>query len=161
CRRRESHADDSPKLDGPRDDADGARERDRINRDETDRIVEEPVLRRRSAPRDQHPRPLARLLPEGEGRCGDRWRANVAGGGAGVKLPERGRLARWTARVSRAAARRRRTSGRGRPRSLVFRSSFRRVIRLRLVVEELRDVVAEHELEIADRAVALFRDDDL
>src|SRR5438105_2103807 len=37
----------------------------------------------------------------------------------------------------------------------------RRVIRRRLVVEELRDVVSEDELEIADRAIALLADDDL
>src|ERR1051325_1343337 len=37
----------------------------------------------------------------------------------------------------------------------------RREVRLWLVVEELRDVVAEHELEVADRAVALLGDDDL
>src|SRR5258705_499082 len=32
---------------------------------------------------------------------------------------------------------------------------------MRLVIEELRDVVSEDELEVADRAVALLRDDDL
>src|SRR5687767_4358125 len=37
----------------------------------------------------------------------------------------------------------------------------RHLIRLRLVVEELRDVVAEHQFEVADRAVALLGDDDL
>src|SRR3954470_2263825 len=37
----------------------------------------------------------------------------------------------------------------------------RQVLRLRLVVEELGDVVAEDELEVADRAVALLADDDL
>src|SRR6266404_6184963 len=40
-------------------------------------------------------------------------------------------------------------------------ASLRRVIRSGLVVEELRDVVSEDELEIADRAVALLADDDL
>src|ERR1019366_3534902 len=38
---------------------------------------------------------------------------------------------------------------------------LRSVIRRRLVVEELRDVVSEDELEVADRAVALLTDDDL
>src|SRR5947207_13257982 len=34
-------------------------------------------------------------------------------------------------------------------------------VRLRFVVEELRDVVAEHEFEITDRSIALLRNDDL
>src|SRR5690349_1959734 len=47
------------------------------------------------------------------------------------------------------------------PRTLSRYSLSRQVIRLRLVVEELGDVVAEDELEIADGAVALLGDDDL
>src|SRR5205085_3314507 len=35
------------------------------------------------------------------------------------------------------------------------------ILHLRLVVEELGDVVAEDELEVADGAVALLADDDL
>src|SRR5688500_4897728 len=42
-----------------------------------------------------------------------------------------------------------------------YRLPLREVLRLRLVIEELGDVVAEDELEVADGAVALLGDDDL
>src|SRR5229473_1241866 len=67
----------------------------------------------------------------------------------------RSTLARaWSARVDRSAA----TT---RARLMLLIVLLRRVIRRRLVVEELRDVVSENELEVADRAVALLSDDDL
>src|SRR4051812_8926136 len=46
------------------------------------------------------------------------------------------------------------------PRNLAT-ALLRPVVRRRLVVEELRDVVSEDELEVADRTVALLADDDL